>query len=75
MLALAGMDASNWTPQFNYWVRPEALDDGGANVVFADGHVDRIRQAVRTTTAGYQGWFPDSTADDSDDQALTWHID
>ena len=49
--------------------------DGGANVVFADGHVDRIRQAVRTTTAGYQGWFPDSTADDSDDQALTWRVD
>ena len=33
LLALAGMDAADWTPQFNYWQRPEQLDDGGENVL------------------------------------------
>ncbi|MEM7405833.1 MAG: DUF899 family protein [Pseudomonadota bacterium] len=33
LLALAGMDESSWTPQYNYWQRPAALDDGGANVL------------------------------------------
>lgn len=32
-LALAGYDESSWTPQFNYWVRPDTLDDGGNNVL------------------------------------------
>ncbi len=32
-LALAGLDESNWTPQYRYWQRPERLDDGGANVL------------------------------------------
>ena len=49
--------------------------DDGANVVFADGHVESVKQPVRITTAGYRGWFPDSTADNTDDQALTWRID
>ncbi len=31
-LALAGVGAADWTPQFHYWRRPERLDDGGDNV-------------------------------------------
>ncbi|MGI9490863.1 MAG: DUF899 family protein [Geminicoccaceae bacterium] len=31
-LALAGLGHSDWTPQFQYWRRPEKLDDGGENV-------------------------------------------
>ena len=31
-LSLAGVAQSEWTPQFRYWTRPEALDDGGENV-------------------------------------------
>ena len=33
LLALAGLGDAEWTPQFRYWQRPEALDDGGVNVV------------------------------------------
>ena len=33
LLALAGMDAQDWTPQYSYWRRPDVLDDGGENVV------------------------------------------
>lgn len=33
LLGLAGLDESNWTPQYNYWQRPEKLDDGGENVI------------------------------------------
>ncbi|MCY3606762.1 MAG: DUF899 family protein [Gammaproteobacteria bacterium] len=33
LLALAGMGAQDWTPQYSYWRRPEVLDDGGDNVV------------------------------------------
>ena len=29
LLALAGMDAQNWIPQFSCWQRPDVLDDGG----------------------------------------------
>lgn len=32
LLALAGMGAQDWTPQYSYWKRPEVLDDGGENV-------------------------------------------
>ena len=32
LLALAGLGAEDWTPQFSYWRRPEQLDDGGANL-------------------------------------------
>lgn len=32
-LGLAGITANEWTPQFNYWVRPDALDDGGDNIL------------------------------------------
>ncbi len=31
-LSLAGMGPGDWTPQYNYWRRPETLDDGGDNV-------------------------------------------
>lgn len=31
-LALAGLGQSDWTPQYNYWRRPEHLDDGGNDV-------------------------------------------
>ena len=33
LLGLAGMDASDWAPQFSYWRRPVQLDDGGRNVL------------------------------------------
>ncbi len=33
LLALAGTGPVDWTPQFNYWQRPEVLDDGGENVL------------------------------------------
>jgi predicted dithiol-disulfide oxidoreductase (DUF899 family) len=32
LLALAGIDENDFTPQFSYWQRPRALDDGGLNV-------------------------------------------
>ena len=32
-LALAGVEQSDWTPQFHYWHRPEQLDDGGKGIV------------------------------------------
>ena len=32
LLALAGMDAQTWTPQYSYWQRPDVLDDGGKDV-------------------------------------------
>ena len=32
-LALAGMGADDWTPQFTYWKRPSTLDDGGLDVL------------------------------------------
>lgn len=32
ILGLAGHNAESWTPQFNYWKRPEKLDDGGQNL-------------------------------------------
>ena len=31
-LSLAGIGASDWTPQYNYWKRPQSLDDGGADI-------------------------------------------
>lgn len=33
ILSLAGYDDENWTPQYNYWKRPETMDDGGQNLV------------------------------------------
>lgn len=33
LLGLAGKDAGNWTPQYNYWQRPQAMDDGGENLL------------------------------------------
>ncbi|MCZ6710126.1 MAG: DUF899 family protein [Gammaproteobacteria bacterium] len=33
LLALAATGEAQWTPQFNYWRRPEQLDDGGANLL------------------------------------------
>lgn len=32
-LALAGIGTSDFTPQYNYWQRPEVLDDGGENIL------------------------------------------
>lgn len=31
-LSLAGIGSSDWTPQYHYWRRPEALEDGGENI-------------------------------------------
>lgn len=33
ILALAGLSEDNWTPQFNYWRRPDVLEDGGENLL------------------------------------------
>ncbi len=33
ILSLAGENPSTWTPQYGYWKRPGALDDGGENIV------------------------------------------
>lgn len=33
VLGLAGVSTEQWTPQFNYWKRPETLQDGGKNLV------------------------------------------
>ncbi|WP_323847361.1 DUF899 family protein [Microbulbifer magnicolonia] len=33
LLGLAGLGEADWTPQFNYWQRPQQLDDGGANLL------------------------------------------
>lgn len=33
LLALAGLGEPEFTPQFNYWIRPETLDDGGDNLL------------------------------------------
>ena len=33
LLGLAGMGEREWTPQYSYWQRPTALDDGGQNVL------------------------------------------
>lgn len=33
LLGLAGLTEADWTPQYNYWTRPEKLDDGGQNVL------------------------------------------
>jgi predicted dithiol-disulfide oxidoreductase (DUF899 family) len=32
LLALGGLNESDWTPQFHYWRRPAKMDDGGANL-------------------------------------------
>lgn len=33
LLGMAGLDESSFTPQFNYWLRPKAMEDGGENVL------------------------------------------
>ena len=33
LLGLAGISEADWTPQYNYWQRPEQLDDGGENIL------------------------------------------
>lgn len=33
LLGLAGLSEEDWTPQYNYWLRPEKLDDGGDNLL------------------------------------------
>ena len=32
LLNMAGLGADSWTPQFNYWQRPQKMDDGGENL-------------------------------------------
>jgi len=32
LLGMAGLSATEWTPQYNYWRRPRKMDDGGANL-------------------------------------------
>ncbi len=33
LLALAGLGAEDWTPQYRYWQRPQKMDDGGENLL------------------------------------------
>lgn len=33
ILSLAGISHEEWTPQFNYWKRPEKMEDGGKNLL------------------------------------------
>lgn len=33
LLALGGVEQSDWTAQFHYWLKPKQLEDGGANVL------------------------------------------
>jgi predicted dithiol-disulfide oxidoreductase (DUF899 family) len=33
LLSLAGRSETDWVPQFQYWSRPENLDDGGRDIV------------------------------------------
>ena len=32
LLGLAGLTEKEWTPQYQYWKRPQSLDDGGQNI-------------------------------------------
>ena len=32
ILSLAGVSTEEWTPQYNYWTRPEKMEDGGKNL-------------------------------------------
>ena len=32
-LGMAGLGGDDWTPQYNYWKRPETLEDGGQNLL------------------------------------------
>ncbi len=32
-LAMAGIGADEWTPQFRYWLPPKEMEDGGANLL------------------------------------------
>ena len=32
-LGLAGVGLADWTPQYSYWQRPSAMEDGGENVL------------------------------------------
>lgn len=33
LMGLAGLTEAEWTPQYNYWLRPDKLEDGGENVL------------------------------------------
>lgn len=33
LLGMAGLGAADWTPQYNYWQRPQQMDDGGENLM------------------------------------------
>ncbi len=33
LLSLAGYSSEDWTPQYNYWKKPQSMDDGGNNVL------------------------------------------
>ncbi len=33
LMGLAGLTEDEWVPQYNYWKRPEKLDDGGERII------------------------------------------
>ncbi len=33
LLGMAGLSDTDWTPQYNYWRRPQKMDDGGENLI------------------------------------------
>lgn len=33
LLGMAGLGVADWTPQYNYWQRPQQMDDGGKDMI------------------------------------------
>ncbi|MEO0477281.1 MAG: DUF1559 domain-containing protein [Planctomycetota bacterium] len=46
--------------------------DGGANVVFGDGHVSTEKHEIRMTGAGYEGWF---NGTNGGEMPLIWDVE
>lgn len=46
--------------------------DDGANVSFGDGHVETVKQEIRQTSSGYQGWY---NGTNGGPQELIWRLD
>lgn len=57
-------------------IRVGLRHNGGANVAFGDGHAETVKQEIRSTGTGNQGWFAHDLDDpDNDDQDLIWRLD
>ena len=62
LLALAGLDAQTFTPQFTYWRRPDVLDDGGEKRRGLRPALPASVQAVRASNVGSPTLDTDSRA-------------